>query len=55
MILGLNFLKRSNFSGLAPSKLNFFQQHLRVGYEYIKESFDTIFYIGYGSGKSPMG
>ena len=25
-----------------------------VGYVYIEESFDTIFNMGYGSGKSPM-
>ena len=36
-------------------KTEFFQQNLRVGYKYIEESFDTIFYMGYVSGKSPMG
>ena len=43
------------FSGLAPSKLKIFQQKLRVDYVYIEESFDTIFNMGYGSGKSSMG
>ena len=44
------------FSGLAPSKLNFFPKKLTVGYVYIEESFefDTIFNMGYGSGNSPM-
>ena len=31
-----------------------FQQKLRVGFVYIDESFDTIFNMGYGSGKSLM-
>ena len=42
------------FSGVAPSKLKFCSKKLRVGYEYIEESFDTVFNMGYGSGKSPM-
>ena len=29
--------------------------NLNVGYEYIEESFDTIFNIFYGGGASPMG
>ena len=36
------------FSGLAPSK------KIRVGYVYKEESFDTIFNMDYGSGKSAM-
>ena len=36
------------FSGLAPSRLKFFQKEIRVGYVYIEESFDTIFNMGYG-------
>ena len=39
------------FSGLAPSKLTFFQKNLRVGYVYIEESFDTIFNMGYGGAR----
>ena len=42
------------FSVLAPSKLKKFSKKLRVGYVYIKESFDIIFKMGYGSGKSAM-
>ena len=45
-ILGLNFLKGS-------LKTVFF--YVRVGYVYIVESFDNIFNMGYGSGKSAMG
>ena len=40
-----------------PSTLKtekFFQKKLRVGYVYIEESFDTIFNMGLGSGKSAM-
>ena len=40
------------FSGLGPLKLKFFQQNLRVGYVYIEESFDTIFNMGYGGGRT---
>ena len=46
-ILGLIFLIKDQIlmplSGLAPSKLKFFQQKLRVGHVYINESFDIIF------------
>ena len=41
-------------SGLAPSKPNFFQKKLKIGYVYINESFDTIFNMDFGPGKSPM-
>ena len=41
-------------SGLAPPKLKFFQQKLRVGHVYINESLDTIFNMDFGSEKSPM-
>ena len=44
------------FSVPAPWKLSIFSTtKIRVGYVYIEESFDTIFNMGYGSGKSPMG
>ena len=42
-----------HFSDLAPSKLK--GKKLMVGYVYIEASCDTIFNMGYGSGKSPMG
>ena len=41
------------FSALAPSKLILLKK-LRIGYVYIEETFDTIFNMGYGPGKSPM-
>ena len=37
-----------------PQNWNFVQQKIRVGYVYIEESFDIIFNVGYGSGKSAM-
>ena len=69
-ILVLTFLKRSNFDAFfrtSTLKTVFFQYKSWLGYEYIEESFDTIFKMGYGrgvqhpppsmdygSGKSPM-
>ena len=41
-------------SGLAPLKPNFCQKKIKVGYVYINESFDTIFNMDFGPGKSPM-
>ena len=38
------------FSCLAPSKQKILFKKLRVGYVYIKESFDTILNMGYGGG-----
>ena len=56
---GLIFLGKGQilmpFSGLAPSKLIFFSKQIKGNYVYMEESFDTIFNMGYGSGKSPMG
>jgi len=43
------------FSGLASSKLNIINKNIRVGYEYIEESFDTIFNMGLGVGRCIMG
>ena len=40
------------FSGLAPSKLIFFQKQIRVGYVYIEVSFVTIFNMSYGGGEA---
>ena len=48
------------FPGQAPSKLKLKKKKIRIGYEYIEESFDTIFnmcffwHMAYESGKSPM-
>ena len=44
------------FSGLTPSKRNFFSKEIMVGYSYIEESFDAIFNMGYEwpPGKSPV-
>ena len=57
-ILGLFFFDKGIililFSGLALKTENFVKKKLRVDYVCIYESFDTIFNIGYGSGKSPM-
>ena len=58
-ILGLIFIAKGKickpFVGLAPLKLKFLSKEIKGGYVYIEESFDTIFNMGYGSGKSPMG
>ena len=35
-------------------KKNCFKKNSRVGFVCIEKSFDTIFNMGYGSGKSPM-
>ena len=43
------------FSDIAPSKLKIKKKKLRVDNVYIEESFKAIFYIGYGSVKSPIG
>ena len=42
------------FSGLVPSKLNFFLTKIKSRLCVYEESFDTIFNMGHGSGKSPM-
>ena len=41
--------------GSSTLKSEMLLKKLKVGYVYIEESFDTIFDMGYGSGKSPMG
>ena len=52
------FLKRSNFDAFVrPRTLKteiFSKKKSRVGYVCIEESFDTLFNMGYGSGKSTM-
>ena len=56
-ILVLTFLEKIKFDAFSwPSTLNTENliKKLRLGYVYIKESFDTIFNMDYGSGKSPM-
>ena len=50
--LGLPFLKKRQ---IAPSKMKTFSTKIRIGYVHVEESFDAIFNMGYGSGKSPMG
>ena len=41
-------------NALAPTNRKFFNEISRVSYVCIEESFDTIFNMGYGSGKSVM-